>query len=123
LREKRTLEAKGLTAGSLTFDFMERSYNTDLDGLKFGRILTNLTDCEFRSELPTGPRAHSGTSDRPQPPSVEQVVTWLDRNKNKSKSSQPFTAFADAFKSIGEDATSLRVARATQDLQDKPTIG
>jgi hypothetical protein len=119
LREKRTLEAKGLTAGSLTFDFMEGSYNTDLDGLKFGRILTNLTDCEFRSELPTGARAHSGTSDRPQPPSVEQVVTWLDRNKNKTKSSQAFTAFADAFEGIGEDATSLRVARATQDLRDK----
>jgi hypothetical protein len=121
MRKKRTFEAKGLTAGSLTFDFSEgaASYGTELDGLKFGRMHTNLTNCEFKSELPTGTPGYSGTSVRPQPPKVEQVVTWLETSRINTFSSQPFTAFADAFQSIGEHATALRVARASQELTDK----
>jgi hypothetical protein len=120
LQKRRKLEAKGLTAGSLIFQFSESSsYVTDLDGLKFGRIHNNLADCEFKSELPTGKFNLSGSWDRPVPPSVEQVTTWLTRNKNAASSTQPFAAFAEAFERIGEDATPLRVARATQELTDK----
>ena len=74
VQKRRKLEAKGLTAGSLIFQFSESSsYVTDLDGLKFGRIHNNLADCEFKSELPTGKFNLSGSWDRPVPPSVEQV--------------------------------------------------
>jgi hypothetical protein len=119
IRDRRLLEAKGLTAGSLIFEFSEAksSYATQLDGLKFGRIHSNLANCVFKSEQ--GGVTASGSSERPRPPSVEQVVSWLTRNKNPASSTQPFTAFADAFESIGEDATSLKVARASQELWDK----
>ena len=119
--ESRSFEAKGLTAGSLIFEFSEQTsiYGTQLDGLKFGRIHNNLANCEFKSEtdLPNGKT--SGSSARPVPPTVEQVATWLSRSQKPSSSSQPFTAFADAFENIGEDATSLQVARASQELWDK----
>jgi hypothetical protein len=118
IRNSRLLEAKGLTAGSLIFDFSGKSsYATKLDGLKFGRIHNNLANCVVKSEESNGKA--SGSSKRPQPPTVEQVVTWLLRNKNRASSKQPFTAFAEAFETIGEDATSLRVARASQELSDK----
>ena len=118
IRHSRLLEAKGLTAGSLIFEFSDKSsYATNLDGLKFGRIHSNLANCVFKSEEPNGKA--SGSLERPQPPHVEQVVTWLTRNKNPKSSTQPFTAFAEAFETIGEDATSLRVARASQELSDK----
>ena len=122
IRQKRSFEAKGLTAGSLIFDFSEaNSYLMQLDGLKFGRIHSNLANCEFKSESPTGKLNASGSSDRPHPPTVQQVATWLSRNQTPTSSAQPFTAFAEAFESIGEDATALRVARATKELWDKTT--
>lgn len=119
IRGRRLLEAKGLTAGSLIFEFSEdkSSYATQLDGLKFGRIHSNLANCEFKSETPTA--KPSGTSGRPHPPTVEQVKTWLTRNTDQASSSQPFTAFAAAFEAIGEDATALRVAQSDQELWDR----
>lgn len=119
IRARRSLEAKGLTAGSLIFEFSEdkSSYATQLDGLKFGRIHSNLANCEFKSE--TLDAKSSGTSGRPRPPTVQQVVTWLTRNKDQASSSQPFTAFAEAFEGIGEDASALRVAQSSQELWDR----
>jgi hypothetical protein len=119
IRDARLLEAKGLTAESLIFEFSETksSYSTQLDGLKFGRIHSNLANCQFKSETSIGKA--SGSSQRPQPPNVYQVATWLTRNKTPTSSSQPFAAFADAFEHIGEDATALRVARSNQELWDK----
>jgi hypothetical protein len=80
--ESRSFEAKGLTAGSLIFEFSEQKsiYGTQLDGLKFGRIHNNLANCEFKSETDVSHRT-SGSSARPVPPTVEQVATWLSRNQ------------------------------------------
>jgi hypothetical protein len=88
-----------------------------LDGLKFGRINSDFANREFQSELPTGKFNISGSWERPRPTSVEQVTRWLTLNKNVS--TQPFSAFAEAYERIGEDATPLRVARATQEVQDR----
>jgi hypothetical protein len=120
IRSKRIFEAKGLTAGSLMFDFSNRSipYITRLDGLKFDRIRNEPTDCEFRSIPERG--STSGTpSRRPVPPSVQEVVDWLKRDDERAVSSQPFNAFVRAFENIGEDATRLKIARADQELSDK----
>jgi hypothetical protein len=126
IRDTRSFEAKGVTAGSLVFEFSTHSaYVTELDGLKFGRIYGerthgNLASCQFKSETAiSGKPSTSGHSFRPVPPTVEDVAAWLQQNTAVNSSTQPFTAFAEAFESIGEDARSLRVARATQELWNR----
>ena len=122
--ETRILEAIGVTMGALIFDFTDntRRYVTYLDGLKFNQVHTATVNCEFqRDQEGSAPSISSapsgGVLQQPSLPSVQDVMRWLD--KNGSRSSQPFSAFVEAFEHAGADASDLRVARKTADLCEK----
>jgi hypothetical protein len=121
LPETRILEAIGVSMGALIFDFTDnaRRYVTYLDGLKFNQVHTASVNCEFQrdQEGATAGTPHSpngGVLQQPSLPSVQDVMRWLE--KNGSRSSQPFSAFVEAFEHEGADASDLKVARKTADL-------
>jgi hypothetical protein len=106
--------------GALIFDFTDnaRRYVTYLDGLKFNQVHTASVNCEFQRDQEgagTSPNApNGGVLQQPSLPSVQDVMRWLE--KNGSRSSQPFTAFVEAFEHSGADASDLKIARKTADL-------
>jgi hypothetical protein len=120
-------EAIGVKAGALVIDFKDsaRNYFTAVDGLQFGRIHNAHATCEYGgSESEVVPvlegRKHTIISDfavQLELPTVEDVLKWL--NLNESGSTQPYTAFADAFKNAGVDSTPITIARADRELCDR----
>lgn len=117
-------EAIGVRTGGLVIDFKDsnRKYVTAVDGLEFDRIYNAHATCEYGgSESMAAPiyeaRKLSIISDFTEQlelPTVDDVLKWL--NLNNSGSSQPFTAFANAFEKAGQDSTRIKVARADQEL-------
>ena len=96
-----------------------RRYVTYLDGLKFNQVHTASVNCEFQRDQEgaagTNPNApNSGLLQQPSLPSVQDVMRWLE--KNGSRSSQPFSAFVEAFEHAGADASDLKIARKSADL-------
>ena len=121
LPETRILEAIGVSMGALIFDFTDnaRRYVTYLDGLKFNQVHTASVNCEFQRDqegaAATNPNApNGGVLQQPSLPSVQDVMRWLE--KNGSRSSQPFSAFVEAFEHAGADASDLKIARKSADL-------
>lgn len=106
--KKHKLEAIGLTAAALIYDFSDNAqpYFTYLDGLKFDRIHKAAPACTNESGAKLATHVEL--------PSVDDVLRWLE--KNASTSSQPFAAFVAAFEQAGASATPLRVQRKTIDL-------
>jgi hypothetical protein len=96
----------------------EHVHSTFVSGLKFDSALTGDITCFINtvnrpdetayataSEL----RRHTMTTEL-QLPSMQLVVDWLA--KNKAKSTQPFTAFVDAYTRAGTDAKELKIIKA-----------
>ncbi len=108
IARKHKFEAIGLSAGAAIYNFgdSEKPYFTYLDGLKFDRVHNATPACTSESV--------SKVSSQVEPPSVDEVVRWL--NKNAAPSSQPFLAFVQAFEKAGGSTTELRVARQSADL-------
>jgi hypothetical protein len=113
--EQHKFEAIGLATTAFIFAFEDspKPYFTYLDGLKFDRIHKATAACAG-SDAP-------GLATHVVLPSVDDVSTWLD--KNKAPSSQPFVAFVEAFEKAGESSTPLRVKRMTGDLWTKTARG
>jgi hypothetical protein len=114
LSDKRVLEVMGLSAGVFEADFSQdpQSYSKHLDELDFARIENNAATCDQKSEERLGRETiHEGQ------PSIREALRWLDLKVTDS--SQPLTAFINAFEKAGADATDLRVERARLDLQKR----
>ncbi len=104
---KHKLEMIGASAGALVYNFDDETtpYFTYIDGLNFDRIHNAAPAC-------TGDMVQLAT--QVELPSTDKVLHWLE--KNKARSSQPFTAFVAAFERAGESAVNLRIGRQTYDL-------
>jgi hypothetical protein len=122
----RMFEAIGVKTGALIIDFKDssRQYFTLLDGLKFNRIHNAHAVCEYggstEKTFPTGNRKLSIISDFTEQlklPTIRDVLDWLDLNE--SGSTQPYTAFAEAFEAAGMDSTRIKVARANRELCER----
>lgn len=118
-----TFEAIGLNMGALIIDFSDtrRRHVTTIDGLVFDRIYQARASCEFGgSDSPAPPnesRKFSIIEDFREPlelPEVEHVLNWLAYNKIGS--TQPYTAFAEAFHKVGIDNSRILVAREDREV-------
>jgi hypothetical protein len=116
--EKHKLEAIGVSAGSLIFDFSntKRPYFTYLDGLSFDRVHTAGSTCEYQRHTSEAPIALGGPG-LTEPPGVGDVELWLE--KNEARSSQPYATFVAALERAGVSATQLRVRRKTIELEER----
>jgi hypothetical protein len=108
---KKVLEAIGVSADLFVFNFSQdsNSYSKYLDELDFARIENNAAECDQKNEELLG-----GAIIPEGQPSIKDALRWLDLKVTDS--SQPLTAFINAFEKAGSDATDLRVERARLDL-------
>ena len=119
-------EAIGVKAGGLVIDFAERNQNhviTAVDGLQFERLYNGHASCEYggseasplyddRSLL-----LISDFKDALELPKVEDALRWLDLNTIGS--TQPYTAFATAFRNAGVDSAPIIIARENRELCER----
>jgi hypothetical protein len=116
-------EAIGVKAGGLVVDFAESNQNhvtTAVDGLQFDRLYNGHASCEYgggRNLTAFDDRALLLISDFTKElelPKVDDALRWLDLNTIES--TQPYTAFSNAFTNAGVDATRIVVARENRQL-------
>ncbi|MFY9990827.1 MAG: hypothetical protein WAL40_07255, partial [Rhodoplanes sp.] len=120
-------EAIGLKTAGFVFNFDDnkRNYFTALDGLQFERIYSAQVACEYAgSEPATTGRPGDGTPSiiselkaQMDIPTVDEVLKWLELNKLGS--TQPYTAFANAFERAGADSTQIKVARSNREVCER----
>jgi hypothetical protein len=115
--DKHKLESVGVTAGALILNFEDNAkpYFTFLDNLTFERLHRARLTCEYQREGED--RAAVGEIGEVTLPGVDEVLEWLD--KNRARSSQPFTAFTAAFERAGASAIPLRVRHNNKDLAQR----
>ena len=119
-------EAIGLKTAGFVFNFDDnkRNYFT-VDGLQFERIYSAQVACEYAgSEPATTGRPGDGTSSiiselkaQMDIPTVDEVLKWLELNKLGS--TQPYTAFANAFERAAADSTQIKVARSNREVCER----
>ena len=116
-------EAIGVKAGGLVVDFAESDQDhvtTAVDGLEFDRLYNGHASCEYggdRNLTAFDDRALLLISDFTKElelPKVDDTLKWLDLNTIES--TQPYTAFANAFSKAGVDTTRIVVARENRQL-------
>ncbi|MFZ1885490.1 MAG: hypothetical protein WAU53_18305 [Rhodoplanes sp.] len=120
-------EAIGLKTAGFVFNFDDnkRNYFTALDGLEFERIYSAQAACEYAGSepAPTGgpgdgtPSIISELKAQLDIPTVDEVLKWLELNKLGS--TQPYTAFANAFERAGADSTQIKVARSNREVCER----
>ena len=119
----RKLELIGVKAGALVMDFTGEvgKHVTAIDGLEFERLYHAQAVCEYGGSTITmdgdslmisaGRKTSIIVDFRTelQLPKVEDVLQWLDLNKNGS--TQPYAAVASAFHKAGVDTVNVIVER------------
>lgn len=120
-------EAIGVKAGGLIIDFEDNNQDhviTAVDGLQFDRLYNGHASCEYGGSKTAPPiyddRTLSIISDFNEAlelPKVEDALKWLDLNTIGS--TQPYTAFANAFRNVGADSTPITVARENRELCER----
>jgi hypothetical protein len=122
----RSFEALGLETNSLIFNFSKatHTYRTSVNGLKFNHVYAIPGEpCAYDPDIATPKdlaKSHLKDTDTSKSqlrfPPVGEVTTWL--NRNFVQTTQPFSAFVDAFQKDGEDdaAKTLRIEKATTEL-------
>jgi hypothetical protein len=121
------LEIIGVKAGGLAINFdteNESHFTTAVDGLQFDRLYSAHASCEYGGSDTAPPiyddRTLSIISDFTETlelPKVEDALKWLDLNTIES--TQPYTAFATAFRNAGVDGTPITVARENRELCER----
>jgi hypothetical protein len=120
-------EAIGLKAGGLVIDFNDRHQNhvtTAVDGLQFDRLYNGHASCEYGGSQTAPPIYDERTlliisdfNEALELPKVEDALRWL--NLNTIGSTQPYTAFATAFRNAGVDSTPITIARENRELCER----
>jgi hypothetical protein len=120
-------EAIGLKTAGFVFNFDDnkRHYFTALDGLEFERIYSAQAACEYAGSEPAPaggpsdgtPSIISELKAQLDIPTVDEVLKWLELNKLGS--TQPYTAFANAFERAGADSTQIKVARSNREVCER----
>jgi hypothetical protein len=121
------LEIIGVKAGGLIIDFgdkHQKHVTTAIDGLQFDRLYNGHASCEYGGSAIAPPvyddRTLSIISDFTEAlelPNVRDALTWLQLNT--SGSTQPYTAFANAFRNFGVDSTAISIAQRNLELCER----
>jgi hypothetical protein len=122
-RVKAQFEAVGIEARNFIFDFAEGKpqYSLIVDGLRFENAYSASILCGYEPASPENFASGADFVSEPrstlQLPSVRAVMDWL-RN-NPLATTQPLTAFVEAYHRAGDDVSSmeLRIARADKELR------
>jgi hypothetical protein len=113
----RTFEAVEVDTGTLILDFKDtkQAHTRHIDGLRFHHVYAADIQCAYHPLTSGSATFVSEERSRLTPPKVDDVLAWL---KGTVKTTQPYAAFADAYKRVGDDgsATELNIKRATIEL-------
>jgi hypothetical protein len=122
-------EVIGVKAGGLIINFKDPNQDrviTAVDGLQFERLYNGRASCEYGGSRTAPPiyedRTLSIISDFNEAlelPKVEDALKWLDLNTIGS--TQPYAAFATAFKNAGVDGAPISIARKNRELCERAT--
>jgi hypothetical protein len=121
------LEVIGVKASGLIIDFLDKNQShviTAVDGLNFDRVYSAPAACEYGGSK-SAPAIYdqrtlsiiTDFTETLELPKVEDALKWLDLNKIVS--TQPYTAFATAFKNAGVDSTAIDIARENRELCER----